>query len=813
MHEICSRQVFPLRGIIAGCATATPELRCVLLDISYQHIRNHPNVNLDVYIDDLKLDCTAGSRIEMLEMTVPAAQDLAELLEVQCQLPISRDKASIVSNDFNGVKALRGTLGDLGGPRLGTIRALGVDLWSGPKPFKGAYKVRNKRYRDLGCRRKRLYTLRQASAKASGQVYTCGIVPSILYDAPVYGLSGRKLKAVRAEAANMLGLTRNGKGINIAFAFNRDKDPEIVANVAVVRRFAQEVYYAGMPSACRDPVVISLATLAVGVEGYLGEHRRPPKVANGPISACHLALQSAGWSFLGPLVLSDRGGRPIHLVSTCPSRVIARYLSDLSEVMVHRGTGKLFLQRDDEESQAIFERWLFFEPLLSLYRKLQPHQARTLIRILSNNTCTNNDLFNYGYDVDPGCALCGDGLDSSFHRCFSCTHVESRAKIALGERLFSSVINAGPNSLLTRCFVPNPVVDSRPCEHTILRYDNFGPHDQFRPEDGELFGDGSCIFPNNKLFARAGFAIAQVDAQGALIRAIYGSIPASLPQTSLSGEMGAMSAAYDTAFKCTFVSDCAEIVRTYQLGVMCAMSANSPTACSWKLIYGRHPVPADCIQNVVKTKAHRKQEDVSMDPVDQRRFKGNQIVDELAKLGAGLHAPTDSHVKAYQTAKGDLKRLASFMVEVLADDVFLRQERFGRVPRLPTQSVLEAGPCRNKHTFIWVGRFWICSLCLHRTSSLSSGRHMQVCCKGISCLSSILLQPQGHSLNVALLKGGGFIMFCNKCWSYCSPTPKNLSLPCPGVPYPFGGAVKHYISNGKHPVSRIQLYKPFRVRG
>ena len=258
MHSITSRPLLPSRGIIAGSAMATAELRLVLLDVASYHVTKNPDVNLSIYLDDITLDYTGNDRGDVLEHIIPAALDLAACVESISCLPISRSKSAIISNDFILTRSIRGALGDLGGPELGSVRALGVDIWNGIKAPKGALKTRRKRYDDVAKRRHRLGCLRGADFKTSGKVYICGILPSILYDAPVLGLTGRKLKSVRAEAARMLGLTNCGKAINVALAFNRDKDPEIIAGAAVVKRLCKEVFVAGLPAGVRDPSVISV---------------------------------------------------------------------------------------------------------------------------------------------------------------------------------------------------------------------------------------------------------------------------------------------------------------------------------------------------------------------------------------------------------------------------------------------------------------------------------------------------------------------------------------------------------------------------
>ena len=359
--------------------------------------------------------------------------------------------------------------------------------------------------------------------------------------------------------------------------------------------------------------------------------------------------------------------------------------------------------------------------------------------------------------------------------------------------------------------MPNPALHSKPSRATILRYINVGHDDLFTEESGKVFGDGSCLHPSVRAFARSGFSVVQINNQGEILRAIYGSVPASLPQTSLSGEYAALSAAFDVCSGATFVTDCAEIVRAHSIGVDRALKEDTPHACTWRVLVARHEDLCNRVVRVVKTKAHRKKEDLADDPEELLNFLGNEAADRLAKEGAALHAPEESDLKLYAMAKQELTAIALHMTETLGDLVFLRQERFGRVSKLPAGLIIRSGNKRSPHNFVRCNRFWICSYCLLQTNSLSSGRHSKSVCNGETCVAQVLLNPQGHKLCVSMVQGGGFFLYCKLCYSYCSPHPRNLKRPCLLRPFAFGPAAKSYIERSMHPTSRLMLSHPRRV--
>ena len=60
--------------------------------------------------------------------------------------------------------------------------------------------------------------------------------------------------------------------------------------------------------------------------------------------------------------------------------------------------------------------------------------------------------------------------------------------------------------------------------------------DQFRPEDGRVWLDGSCEDSSDPFLARAGWAAVQINEQGIVSKAMYGNVPGHIQQSAVNGE-------------------------------------------------------------------------------------------------------------------------------------------------------------------------------------------------------------------------------------------------------------------------------------
>ena len=137
-----------------------------------------------------------------------------------------------------------------------------------------------------------------------------------------------------------------------------------------------------------------------------------------------------------------------------------------------------------------------------------------------------------------------------------------------------------------------------------------------------------------------------------------------MPQTSLAAEYAAFVIFLDNIVAGTYVGDCQEVLDRFSAPFKDSMAHTNPLACFWKSIKGRHGTNLGSRTAVVKTKAHRNEADAT-DPIDLYRFKGNSVVDVLAKKGAALHAPSSGDVSLYKTCRKDLCNLMCHMVDVM----------------------------------------------------------------------------------------------------------------------------------------------------
>ena len=337
-----------------------------------------------------------------------------------------------------------------------------------------------------------------------------------------------------------------------------------------------------------------------------------------------------------------------------------------------------------------------------------------------------------------------------------------------------------------------------------------GEGDKFNISDGDVFGDGSCLYSNFRPLSRAGFAVAQVDAQGNVIKAIFGCMPRSLPQTSLVAEYAAFTNFIDNIDEGCYVGDCQEVIDRFNDPMAKSVESSNPLACFWKTIAGRHGDDlSGRVRGVFKTKAHRREVDVG-EGIDRFRFNGNNVADRLAKQGAELHKPAPEDAVRCKSERSDVINLAYHMIDVLKTIRLNRAKNRQRVKRLPegVRFVAEK-PQPMQHHFIWHKSIWFCSVCLTRT--LLPATAVRNKCSGSPPFKGLLKDPKGHCLWSAGLRGGGVIIYCTKCYFYASPHPRKLNKPCEGFPPTAGSCEEFYLSRRQHPVSKERLLRPSRV--
>ena len=343
---------------------------------------------------------------------------------------------------------------------------------------------------------------------------------------------------------------------------------------------------------------------------------------------------------------------------------------------------------------------------------------------------------------------------------------------------------------------------------------NMGPLDLFVKEDGPIFGDGSCLFPNIRALSRAGFSAVQVNPEGEIIRGICGALPLSAPQNSLAAEYTAFFLAGASAEPgCKYIGDCQEVLTNYNEGWEFALGTDSAFACAWKTLYRKHRDFYDNIVAVEKIKAHKSLETTINEGGDLVSFYGNAEADRLAREGADLHAPSDSDIKRYKTATKDIEKVTAHMLETLVDLNLCRAALRVKLTRLPsgTHFNVSKGKSMPLHDFIWNGRLWYCRVCLFRTHNPGLLKGAPASCRTPPGFKGLLEDCRKHELWMSNIAGGGMFLFCAKCYHYASPHPKKLVFECGGKLSAKRSSEKHYILRREHPVSHLRLSRPLRL--
>ena len=334
----------------------------------------------------------------------------------------------------------------------------------------------------------------KGNACAGGRVWVCGALPSILYDSVVHGMPARQLKKVRSLTAQFLRTGGKGRSLDIALSFFPDRDPERIVSSGLMLRYASEVWDASLPPDIRGSSTISLGTLARGVAEYLQSHPAPPTTYSGPLSALHGHMRSGRWNFVFSFVLKTREGHEVNLSNTCPKRILGMFRRDVSRTILARGVRKAVVRSDCPMGRTLVDNEWFFQPILNLHKKMPKKEAALLRAWCADGIVTNVNLINMGFDAPPDCPKCGLAPDTLFHRCYTCVHVSAKAIRGLGEELFDKILVQGEDGLMAnRGMHPLPALASAASPDSMMGYHNFGPHDFFLPEDGDLFGDGSCL--------------------------------------------------------------------------------------------------------------------------------------------------------------------------------------------------------------------------------------------------------------------------------------------------------------------------------
>jgi len=405
---------------------------------------------------------------------------------------------------------------------------------------------------------------------------------------------------------------------------------------------------------------------------------------------------------------------------------------------------------------------------------------------------TRQRALEAGYEVDPTCELCGEEVDTVFHRLYDCkapAAVHARTLCCPG--WFMRHVRMEPdNPVYTRGIFVHPVHKvPQPTSETGCMFLN-GARELIHEGDhsfgDDLFIDGSCTAHVVPELRRAMWSVAEVDEQGEALAIVRGPVWAPLPQTPQASEYCALVAANQlVARRARVHGDC--------LGVVNGANAPQAKRLSHKLLYAgafraclmtegpKH------IEEVIWGRAHMldkmaEEEIQKLSEEELWKCRGNAVADVEAKAAIVCHPSFDP--EAMKEIDGMLKR---------ADIVLRNLSAVLRLwPKLPRgmNRVPKGGQIGRKkivrpidgHVWSEPASGWVrCRRCWSSTpegSKRLEGGDKEVCPGKPPLLSKL---GPGHSIRLYPCKADT-ITVCLVCGSWGSRRFVDLKEPCRGRP-------------------------------
>ena len=844
--------VIATRGITAGSALATAELRLLLIEWLDEVAWSCALISLTVYVDDIAIEAVATEAL-LVECLVAAVRLVVERLQ-HMRLTFSETKNACTASRPRMGHAIVRALPGLAISYHHRVVSLGSGLGAGVR--------RNvqplvKRHTKFVKRRGRFRMLRRAGVRTDRLLRTGGTA-ALQYGQAVTGVSPALLLRQRRAAAACTVATSGGGDLDITLmladgGLRGRADPAFAAHTDPIGTWALAVWEAWMPRS-------ALQRLVTAAEQRLARVRRPWSAVCGPGAAFVASSRRLGWTVHNAFEVTLDDG-----TSLCFNVDSPAFIKRACDDSVRRWRWRAIELRLDSLDSGGAGAGAIVQPLFSLLNPQRspdaawgPRQRAGLRSAVANRQWPQARLHRAGLASSPECQFCLELARAAVaspeghmthidigqlprgtlaHRIWRCPATEPLRQEyvpqAFRQRALE-LIDAG--SLATaewlRGLLPLPVTAAPPppAQETFVWVQ--------RPVDGVFRGvaytDGSLIDSEVQfcgLCSRLGWAFVVVDDEGDIIASAHG-VPPPWVRTIYGAElwavhMAAMHALPGSAFR----TDCYSLVQVFERGRKAATAADSYYARIWNLIFAN--LDDDDAVDLAWMPAHTQAHDVGnlllsdgqpLTDIDQR---SNAEADRLAKEAAG-----DTRVPAaargrIQGAFARAKRLMVWIGHATAaasrwtlpsgatqrdscPGPRMRQARAcGRrsVPAAVQQRPADAGG----H---WLERradVWFCVVCRKKSSrwcriapEACTGPATERWMVAAGCIAATDAHPRGVSAHQ--LRVSGDVVWCDRCGAYASERGRDLANRCSRRPKNRSASTRlDALRRGLHPVSGDRL--------
>ncbi len=826
MGGIIAKEVYPTRGIVAGCGMATTLVKLYCRDPFDTFVEKLPkDLHFDAHVDDLVIS-GEGAPSRLVEEMAEIEGHLHGMILHDLKGTVAEGKAAVVATSRELTKRLRQKIPRITGPVRMCMMNLGVDCTAGRKRGTRAGRLKLSMRIKLGCKRApRLKALHGIIKRRALTIFTVGVAPKMAYGAEVRGLTDDDIIRIRRTAA--AAMSPHARNASLSMKTLLHDIPSARVELAPALQYARMCWWAKTrptDARRRGAALTDIRgwyenvsneqharwedSYGVGDEmGKLGRSRTREawSLTRGPIGAMALTLRRIGWKSVGPFAwLDDKGIE--HVLTAATPAAIGELLKEGLRRSIERRVGRNWADGDETFSGG---RRICADLAERLFRcpcpgDLTPHQRGAFKSAVANALMTNCRAHEGGYDVTRMCPLCNEAEDTVHHRVYGCRctmDVLDRAlpkwflsearKASASERFWTTGVFPHPDDVY-----PLPATQDKMimlCGEGVDEYEGPG----LGGSTGFIFTDGSCLTSPIRGLARAGGSATEVDENGIMMRQLLMPVPPTIKQSPQSGEYVGYFGAVSQLQRSTIIfTDCQ--------GMRDAVTGHEHRARDGRrkqagIVMSAHARPElrRMVKEVKWIKAHRKEEQ-AIDQDDLWRIKGNNAADEGARRAADLH-PKPTAEEAART-EFYIKRFP-----LVARAVGLALELFppagGKLKRRPPPANRDQALERGCHVWEAAPGGWRCELCRTRCgrAKIPLYRRHQKCQGQREDIVAHEYADRGHQIRTAF--GNPPFVFCAKCGGTSLKRAYKLAEAC-RQPNASGRSALNRIARGLHPWRR-----------
>ena len=634
--------LFGRRGVVAGCALCTTLAKLYVLTPMDALVVRHPSVSWSIFVDDVSASVEGGHQ-QICDIIPDAIDDLEQEFSEKLRCPLAPAKTAVTATSKSLATRLATRLGISSASTTSTTATttwLGADVSAGRRRSQWHRRsARGQRMRAAAARTKKVIRLRRAAGPRARVVAVAGLLPQASYAAEITGFDDAEWKKLRSLVA--AGSGTYGRGRSLRQLMLVMGDPAAATMVSPVVRWASEIW----DSTWAAPGSLRISQLQAAWCAAMRPTKPRWSAARGPAAVVRLTLERLGWQWPRAWELVSATGARYNL-GQHPPALIKKCLIEATRRTLEIQVGETLRGRGWSESDQIAPviwsspcppagQRVCFDAAIGVLREkgISELEKGTLQAILAGATWTRTRLAAAGYEVDTTCPMCRSGEDTLHHRLWYCP-ASAALRDGLPKDMVSDARDAGEGSLLyTMGVMQHPAeIMPRPSDRLVDIWS--GPGEGSRL-DGDVYIDGSCDPHPVQGCSRASWAVAQVDEEGILCRALSGVVPLELPQTAPAAEYCALGAAAQVVLpSARLFGDCLNVVEDAHDFRMAARDPRKMYAGILRSIIGLSAAERPVVE-IVKVKAH--QDLRSLEGEALVRARGNAVADELAKAAMISH--------------------------------------------------------------------------------------------------------------------------------------------------------------------------------